>query len=152
MIIAAVVVIIVLILISYMLYSNRNLYCTIQNNKKSHDTSNSPIALMSSNLIIEPAKLTQLNNETKEQYKHVINTIVNFNRPTKSENEIIYKKISDFTKEELTDANISDIYNQMMPVIDNKLSKQQLDGLINELDEPHQVIYTNKNDFEIIDG
>ena len=69
------------------------------------------------------------NNVDKNKYIPVINTISLFNNPVNSNDLIESKNYKSFTKDELKDTYIHDIYNMMTEKVSNVIKKNELDRI-----------------------
>ncbi len=73
--------------------------------------------------------INELETEDKEDYKDVSNAYNNFLLPIDSNNELSYKKYSDFTKEEMDETTLHDLYNKMSSSVNKKLSADELERI-----------------------
>ncbi len=69
--------------------------------------------------------------ETKDEieYHEVAQAYTDFVLPKDSNNELLHKKITDFTKEELDNSTLQDIYDKMTTSNSKKLSQEEIDRI-----------------------
>ncbi len=100
--------------------------------------------------------IKKIDKNDKEDYKDVSNAYNQFLLPIDSNDELSFKKFSDFTKEELDESTLQDIYTQMTSSVNKKISpdeleritgKPVLDKKLSGLYKPVYVSYDN--DFDI---
>lgn len=68
-------------------------------------------------------------NVDKNIYTPVVNTITSFNNPVNSNDLIKSKNYKSFTKDELKETYIHDIYNMMTEKVSNVIKKDELDRI-----------------------
>jgi hypothetical protein len=100
--------------------------------------------------------INKLKNDDNEEYKEVSNAYTNFVLPIDSSNELSYKKFKDFTKEELDESTLQDLYTQMTSSVNKKISSDELERIsgkpiINkELSGLYKPVYVSyDNDFDM---
>jgi hypothetical protein len=100
--------------------------------------------------------ITELKNEDKEDYKEVASAYNNFLLPIDSNDELSFKKYKDFTKNELDESTLKDLYTKMTSSVSKKLSAAELERISgkpvidNKLSGLYKPIYISyDNDFDM---
>ncbi len=75
----------------------------------------------------EGVKDAMINKEenNNDEYMDVANAILNFKQPVVSSDKLSYKQINDFTKKELDETQLANIYDQMSAKVIEKISSSE---------------------------
>ncbi len=101
--------------------------------------------------------INELEDKDDEEYKDVANAYNNFVLPLDSNNELSFKKYKDFTKDELDESTLHDLYNNMTASVSKKLSSDELerisgkpiiDAKLSGLYKPVYISYDNDFDMD----
>jgi hypothetical protein len=100
--------------------------------------------------------INKLEKNDKEEYKEVASAYNNFILPVDSSNELSFKKFKDFTKEELDESTLQDVYKKMTTSNNKKLSADELERISgkpiidNNLSGLYKPVYVSyDNDFDM---
>lgn len=100
--------------------------------------------------------INNLEKTDKEDYKEVASAYNNFILPVDSSNELSFKKFKDFTKEELDESTLQDVYKKMTTSNNKKLSADELERISgkpiidNNLSGLYKPVYVSyDNDFDM---
>jgi hypothetical protein len=102
--------------------------------------------------------IDELENADEEDYKDVSNAYNNFLLPIDSNDELSFKKYKDFSKNELDESTLQDLYTKMTSSVKKKLSADELerisgkpiiDSKLSGLYKPIYVSYDNDFDNNI---
>ena len=106
------------------------------------------------------ATSTAINNDN-EEYKEVAVAYNNFLLPIDSNDELSYKKYNDFSKEELDESTLQDLYTKMTSSVNKKISSDELerisgkpiiDNSLSGLYKPVYVSYDNDFNMNKVDN
>ncbi len=124
-----------------------------------------PNAAYQENKYIRDTGVNNAINEIKkndtEEYKEVANAYNNFLLPIDSNDELSYKKYSDFSKEELDESTLQDLYTKMTSSVAKKISSDELERIsgkpiinnsLSGLYKPVYVSYDNDFDMDKLDS
>jgi hypothetical protein len=67
--------------------------------------------------------------QNDKDYKNVSQVYNNFRIPSDSKDSLTYKQIDDFSKEELNNLTIHDIFNKMTATVDNKINSDEINRI-----------------------
>ena len=73
--------------------------------------------------------INKQNNSYEQDYEAVYKSVLNFQIPEDSKDKLSYKHYNEFTKEQLDNSYLADIYDQMSAKVNENISKEELDRI-----------------------